>query len=107
MCLEKLSSIILELDSIILELHRIASQRRFMRYGILDAADQLDRVVDLLHVPDRLAPFMKFLVDDYLKKAPLPLYIVIRSRKFMRRQLLEVCSRIDAVIRIVCDADED
>jgi tRNA U38,U39,U40 pseudouridine synthase TruA len=87
-----------ELESIILELKRIASRRRFMRHRILDIANQLNNVAYwILWAYDRNATrpqMIPYHLDEDLEEALDDLVGVIHYKKFMRRECWNVYKRI-------------
>jgi hypothetical protein len=87
-----------ELDSIILDLNHIASRRRFMRNRLIGIAHQMDYVGDWIswcHQEDKALPTLH--LQMALEDVQEDLVGVIRYKKFMRRELCDVLSRIRAL----------
>lgn len=96
-----------ELDSIILELNRIAGRRRFMRDRILGISRQIDYIADWLawcYEKDTHLP--KLHLDYVFQKAQEDLLVVIRYKRCMRKDMDHVFERITLLQRILCAIDE-
>lgn len=97
-----------ELDSIILELNRIASRRRFMRERLVQIGHQLDYVADWVaycHEKEKLLP--KLHLCCVIQKLKADLKGVIYYKKFMREALWHVLERIVFVEYTLCDEDDE
>lgn len=95
-----------ELDSIILELNRIAHRRRFMRQRILKIGHQLDYVGDwIVYCHEKNRPFPKLHIRCVMHNLLDDLKGVIVYKKYMRDELCSVLERLHFVLMNLCDDD--